>query len=102
MEAKSNTAGAEKFDEGFYESAPVRERPPGGSVRVEQPQPKIKMKSGMRDQVEGKAKEIKGAAKQELGKATGDPAKKAEGKIDSAAGKVQQKVGQIKRDATRD
>lgn len=102
MEAKPNPAAAENFNEVFYEFARVRERPSGGSVLVEQPQPKIKMKSGMRDQVEGKAKEIKGAAKQELGKMGGDPAKKAEGKIDSAAGKAQQKVGQIKRDATRD
>lgn len=60
------------------------------------------MKSGARDQVEGKGKELKGAAKEGLGKITGDPAKRAEGSMDKAAGKFQQKTGEIKRDATRD
>jgi uncharacterized protein YjbJ (UPF0337 family) len=60
------------------------------------------MKSGIRDQVEGKARETKGAVKQAIGKQAGDPAMKASGQIDEAAGKFQKKTGQIKRDITRE
>jgi uncharacterized protein YjbJ (UPF0337 family) len=60
------------------------------------------MKSGIRDQAEGKAKEIKGAAKQEWAKQTGDVGRKAEGALEETTGKFQQKTGQIKRDITRD
>jgi len=85
-----------------FQNLPVRERRPEGSVRVSNLNERTNMKSGARDQVEGKAKELKGAAKHEYGKAVGDPAKKAEGSVDKAAGKFQQKTGEIKRDATRD
>ena len=60
------------------------------------------MKSGVRDQVEGKAKEAKGAAKEKYGKHAGDPQKKFEGAVDQAEGRFQQKTGQIKRDVTRE
>lgn len=61
-----------------------------------------KMKSGLRDKVEGKAKQAKGAVKQKIGRKTGDPGMKARGKVDEATGKFQQKTGQIKRDITRE
>ena len=59
------------------------------------------MKSGIRDQVEGKAKQAKGAAKQAYGRAAGDPKAKMSGTIDRAKGKMQEKTGRIKRDVTR-
>ena len=60
------------------------------------------MKSGIRDQAEGKAKEIKGQVKKEWGKETGDIGAKARGAAEETTGKFQQKTGQIKRDMTRD
>lgn len=60
------------------------------------------MKSGIRDQVEGKAKEVKGAAKQKFGKHAGDPKANVEGAVDKAEGRLQQKTGQITRDVMRE
>ena len=60
------------------------------------------MKSGLRDQIEGKAKETNGVAKQKIARATGDPEKAAEGAVDEARGKLQKKTGQIKRDVMRE
>ena len=60
------------------------------------------MKSGIRDQVEGKARQAKGTVKREVGKRTGNPELKARGRIEQAVGKYQQKTGQIKRDITRE
>jgi uncharacterized protein YjbJ (UPF0337 family) len=60
------------------------------------------MKSGVRDQVEGKVKEMKGAAKQKIAKATGNPQQAAEGSIDEARGRLQKKTGEIKRDVMRE
>jgi uncharacterized protein YjbJ (UPF0337 family) len=86
----------------WFQNRLVRERGAEASVRVSNLNERTNMKSGARDQVEGKGKELKGAAKQEFGKATGDPGKKAEGSMEKAAGKFQQKTGEIKREATRD
>jgi uncharacterized protein YjbJ (UPF0337 family) len=55
------------------------------------------MKSGMRDDAEGKLTQAKGHIKEAAGKATGDPELRDEGKADRAVGKVQEKVGQIKK-----
>lgn len=55
------------------------------------------MKSGARDEAEGKLDQVKGAVKQAVGKATDDPEMLAEGDVDRAGGKVQEKVGQVKR-----
>lgn len=55
------------------------------------------MKSGARDEVEGKLTQAKGHIKEALGKANNDPATADEGTADRVAGKVQEKVGQVKR-----
>ena len=60
------------------------------------------MKSGVRDQVEGKAKQIKGTAKQKIARATGNPQQAMEGSIDEARGRLQKKTGEIKRDVMRE
>jgi uncharacterized protein YjbJ (UPF0337 family) len=60
------------------------------------------MKSGVRDQVEGKAKEVKGSVKQKIAKATGNPQQGTEGSIDEARGRLQKKTGEIKRDIMRE
>src|SRR5687767_10845311 len=55
-------------------SGVMRERARDGSVRGNELSTiGGLMKSGMRDQVEGKAKQVKGAVKQKMAKATGNP-----------------------------
>lgn len=55
------------------------------------------MKSGTRDQAEGKLHEVKGAVKEFAGKVSNNPKLKAEGVAEKTAGKTQAKVGEIKK-----
>jgi uncharacterized protein YjbJ (UPF0337 family) len=55
------------------------------------------MKSGTRDQVEGKLHEAKGHVKETVGELINDPYLEVEGNIEKKEGKVQDKVGQIKK-----
>lgn len=55
------------------------------------------MKSGTRDQVEGKLHELKGTAKEIAGKLSDNPKLEGEGKGEKLVGKVQGKMGQIKK-----
>ena len=54
------------------------------------------MKSGTKDQTEGKFHEVKGKVKQKIGQVINDPDLEAEGKSENLEGKVQKKIGQIK------
>jgi uncharacterized protein YjbJ (UPF0337 family) len=54
------------------------------------------MKSGTKDQTEGKFHELKGKVKEKIGQVINDPDLEAEGKSENLEGKVQKKVGQIK------
>jgi len=54
------------------------------------------MKSGTKDQTEGKFHELKGKVKEKIGQVINDPDLEAEGKSANLEGKVQKKVGQIK------
>jgi uncharacterized protein YjbJ (UPF0337 family) len=55
------------------------------------------MKSGARDQVEGKLHAVKGQVKETVGELINDPYLEVEGKVEKKEGKVQEKVGQIKK-----
>ena len=55
------------------------------------------MKSGARDQVEGKLHDAKGQVKETVGELINDPYLEVEGKAEKKEGKVQEKVGQIKK-----
>jgi len=55
------------------------------------------MKSGTKDQAEGKFHELKGKAKEVAGKLSDNPKLEAEGTDEKIAGKVQGKIGQVKR-----
>ena len=54
------------------------------------------MKSGTKDQTEGKFHEVKGKVKEKIGQVIDDPDLEAEGKSENLEGKVQKKIGQIK------
>lgn len=55
------------------------------------------MKSGTRDQVEGKLHKVAGAVKEAAGKLTDNPKLEVEGKAEKVAGDVQEKIGQVKK-----
>lgn len=55
------------------------------------------MKSGTRDQTEGKFHKAKGELKKVAGKLSDNPKLEAEGVGEKIAGKVQAKIGQIKK-----
>jgi len=55
------------------------------------------MKSGTKDQVEGRFHELKGKAKEVAGKLSDNPKLEAEGTGEKIAGKVQDKIGQVKK-----
>ena len=54
------------------------------------------MKSGTRDEAEGKLHKVKGKIKEIAGKAVGNRDLEAEGKAENVDGKVQEKIGEIK------
>jgi uncharacterized protein YjbJ (UPF0337 family) len=55
------------------------------------------MKSGTKDQAEGKFHKMKGKAKEIAGRIGRDSDLEAEGKGERLAGKVQEKIGQVKK-----
>jgi uncharacterized protein YjbJ (UPF0337 family) len=55
------------------------------------------MKSGMRDEAEGKWHKMKGKIKAIAGKVSGNPKMETEGANEEIAGKVQKKIGEIKK-----
>ena len=54
------------------------------------------MKTGIKDQVEGKFHEVKGAVKEIAGRLTENQDLEAEGTGEKIAGKLQKKIGQVK------
>ena len=54
------------------------------------------MKSGAKDQTQGRLHEVKGKVKEKLGQIINDRDLEAKGKSENVAGKVQKKIGQIK------
>ena len=54
------------------------------------------MKSGTRDEAEGKWHKVKGKVKEIAGEISDDPNLEAEGTNEKIAGKVQEKIGQVK------
>jgi uncharacterized protein YjbJ (UPF0337 family) len=55
------------------------------------------MKSGVRDEAEGKWNKVKGKVKEIAGQLSDDPNLEAEGTNEKIAGKVQEKIGQVKK-----
>jgi uncharacterized protein YjbJ (UPF0337 family) len=55
------------------------------------------MKSGTRDEAEGKWHQVKGKFKEIAGKFSKDSKLEAEGRNEKIAGKVQDKIGQVKK-----
>ena len=55
------------------------------------------MKSGTKDQAEGKFHKVKGTIKEIAGKGTMNPDLDGEGKEQKIAAKVQEKIGQVKK-----
>ena len=55
------------------------------------------MKSGTRDQAEGKWHQVKGKIKEVAGDLSDNPKLEAEGKEESIAGNIQEKIGEIKK-----
>jgi len=55
------------------------------------------MKSGTKDQAEGKFHEVKGTIKEIAGKLSDNPKLEGEGTGEKIAGKVQEKIGQFKK-----
>jgi uncharacterized protein YjbJ (UPF0337 family) len=55
------------------------------------------MKSGTRDEAEGKWHKVKGKIKEVAGKLNDDPKLEAEGTNEKIAGNVQEKIGQVKK-----
>ena len=55
------------------------------------------MKSGKRDEAEGKWHKVKGKNKEVAGKLNDDPELEAEGTNEKIAGNVQEKIGQVKK-----
>jgi len=69
-----------------------------GSPRTKQRlKRRIAMKSGTRDEAEGKWHQVKGKVKEIAGKASMDPDLEAEGKKETRTGQVQEKIGEIKK-----
>ena len=54
------------------------------------------MKSGTRDEAEGKWHKVKGKIKEIAGKVSMNPDLEAEGKEETRAGQIQEKIGEIK------
>jgi uncharacterized protein YjbJ (UPF0337 family) len=54
------------------------------------------MKSGTKDQAQGKFHEVKGKLKEKFGQVINDPGLESEGKSENLAGKIQNKIGHIK------
>jgi len=57
----------------------------------------IAMKSGTRDEAEGKWHQAKGKIKEIAGKVSMNPDLEAEGKEETRTGQVQEKIGEIKK-----
>jgi len=55
------------------------------------------MKSGTRDEAEGKWHKVKGKIKEIAGKVSMNPDLEAEGTNEKIAGKTQEKIGQVKK-----
>jgi uncharacterized protein YjbJ (UPF0337 family) len=55
------------------------------------------MKSGTRDEAEGKWHQVKGKVKEIAGKVSMNPDLEAEGKEEIQSGEVQEKIGEIKK-----
>ena len=55
------------------------------------------MRSGTKDQAEGRFHKMKGKVKEIAGKVGGDSGLEAEGRDERLAGKVQEKIGQVKK-----
>jgi uncharacterized protein YjbJ (UPF0337 family) len=55
------------------------------------------VKSGTKDQAEGKFHKVKGKAKEIAGKLGSSPKLEAEGRGERLAGRVQEKIGQVKK-----
>jgi uncharacterized protein YjbJ (UPF0337 family) len=55
------------------------------------------MKSGTRDEAEGKLHKVKGKIKETAGKVIADPDLEAEGKNEVRSGEIQEKIGEIKK-----
>jgi uncharacterized protein YjbJ (UPF0337 family) len=55
------------------------------------------MKSGTRDNAEGKMHQVKGKVKETIGKAVGNRNLQAEGQDEHLKGQVQEKIGEIKK-----
>ena len=55
------------------------------------------MKSGTKDQAEGKFHEVKGTIKEIAGKLSDNPTLEGEGTGEKIAGKIQGKIGQFKK-----
>ena len=55
------------------------------------------MKSGARDEAEGKWHKVKGKVKEIVGELSDDPNLEAEGTNEKISGKVQEKIGQVKK-----
>jgi len=55
------------------------------------------MKSGTRDEAEGKWHKVKGKIKEIAGKVSMNPDLEAEGTNEKIAGKAQEKIGQVKK-----
>jgi uncharacterized protein YjbJ (UPF0337 family) len=69
----------------------VSEEPTNLSIR------RNAMKSGTRDEVEGKLHQVKGKIKEIAGQVSMNPDLEAEGKGEKSDGKVQEKIGQVKK-----
>jgi uncharacterized protein YjbJ (UPF0337 family) len=55
------------------------------------------MKSGIRDEAEGKWHQVKSKVKEIAGDLSDDPNLKAEGKKEGRAGEIQEKIGEVKK-----
>jgi len=58
---------------------------------------RLTMKSGARDEAEGRWHKVKGKVKEIAGELSDDPNLEAEGTNEKIAGKVQEKIGQVKK-----
>jgi uncharacterized protein YjbJ (UPF0337 family) len=58
---------------------------------------RLTMKSGARDEAEGKWHKVKGKVKEIAGDLSDDPNLEADGTNEKIAGKVQEKIGQVKK-----
>jgi uncharacterized protein YjbJ (UPF0337 family) len=55
------------------------------------------MKTGTRNEIEGKVHELKGDIKHKVGQVTNDPGLEAEGVTEKIAGKIQKKIGRVQK-----